>query len=152
MTQTLIGPIHLQIGGYIVNFLGDSAVTKIDKTVKGSIRRIVSHQTSNAVVSMIVIERIGIDNKMSLSDEIEMFLDEYELEQDQDEQLCLPKSVIDKTIVFDKYIGAPKDPSYCGIVARSNGAIILLFIIRGGAGISTMVYDDLESCIAISRV
>ena len=149
--RTLIGPQRIHIGDFVIDLFGDSAVTKIESVDSVGGKHIVCHQVTNSVLSMITIEYIGQKSRSDAKSQVEIFIDEYELEPDTDHQLNIPEDVIEGSIAFERFIGAAKNPSYCGLIELKADALVVLFMVRGDAVRPEEFYDEMKSSIAISR-
>jgi hypothetical protein len=151
MARTLNGPQLIQIGGFTVRLFGESAVTQVEPVDTVGGKRIVCHQVKNSVLSMIVIEYISHKTRVDVASQVDMFIDEYELEPDISHQFNLPDGVIEESIAFERFIGAAKNPSYCGLIELESDALVVLMMIRGDAVRSQEFYDELKASITISR-
>lgn len=151
MARTLNGPQRIQIGTFIVDLFGESTVTKVESVDTAGSQRIVCHQVANSVLSMIVIEYISQKSRVDVKYQVEIFIDEYELEPDTNHQLNIPDGVIEESIAFERFLGAIKNPSYCGLIKLNADALVVLFMIRGDAVRPQKFYDEMKSSVAISR-
>ena len=151
MPRTLNGPQRIRIGGFTIDLFGESALTTVESVDTVGSKRIVSHQVTNSVLSMIVIEYIGQKSRVNAKSQVEIFIHEYELEPDINHQLIIPDGVIEGSISFDRFLGAAKNPSYCGLIELRNDALVVLFMIRGDAVRPQKLYDEMKASIAISR-